>query len=72
MSERAAIIEFLRSDLYERIGADATGIEFANPGFRVRIMGHRNDPTIEVWRVKSGDYFGRLENATVESVSVFR
>lgn len=69
MSERRAIIEFLRSDLYERLVADATGIEFTNPAFRVRISGESDDPTVEAWRLSTGEHLFRLEHATVERVN---
>lgn len=63
-SERHWIIEYLRSDLYERVPTpgDDLGMTWMSPlRWKVRISGHRDDPTVEIWW-PSGEPYGRREH----------
>lgn len=51
-SERHYIIEYLRSDLYERrdVAGDDLGMTWVSPlNWKVRIFGDRDDPSVQIF-----------------------
>ena len=73
VNERGYIIEYLKSDLYERrdVPGDELGMTWVSPlRWKVRISGPRQDPTIEIFN-PDGSLYRKGEHVTVSWVEEY-
>ena len=67
VNERHYLIEYLKSDLYERrdVPGDELGMTWVSPlRWKVRISGSRQDPTVEIFN-PAGTLYRKGEHVTV-------